>query len=83
MAAVKTALSIDESLFERAEALAEELEIPRSRLFSMALEEFLSRHDAKKLLKQLNDVYRDTVPTDEEERAARRAKHREMVRGTW
>lgn len=83
MATVKTALSIDESLFARAEALAEELEIPRSRLFSMALEQFLRHHDAKKILDQLNVVYADEIPVGDEDAAARREKHREMVEGTW
>ncbi len=83
MATIKTALSIEESLFERAEALAEELEIPRSRVFSIALEQFLSRQDAKKLLNELNAVYSDAVARDEDEEAARRAKHRGMVEGTW
>ena len=83
MATIKTALSIDESLFERAEALAEELEIPRSRVFSLALEQFLRRHDARKLLNQLNEVYSDAVEVDEDEAVARRAKHRGMLEGTW
>ncbi len=83
MATVKTALSIDESLFERAVALAEELGVPRSRVFAMALEQFLRQHDANKLLEQLNSVYAEAAPVDEKEAAARRAKHREMVEGTW
>ena len=83
MATIETALSIEESLFERAEALAGELEIPRSRVFSIALEQFLSRHDTKKLLSQLNAVYSDAVVLDEDEEAVRRTKHREVVEGTW
>lgn len=83
MATVKTALSIDESLFERAVALAEELGVPRSRVFAMALEQFLRQHDANKLLEQLNSVYAEAAPVDEKEAVARRAKHREMVEGTW
>ena len=83
MATVKTALSIDESLFERAVALAEELGVPRSRVFAMAHEQFLRQHDANKLLEQLNSVYAEAAPVDEKEAAARRAKHREMVEGTW
>jgi len=83
MATVKTAVSIDESLFERAEALADELAIPRSRVFAMALEQFLEQYDARKILEQLNAVYAEAAPVDEKEAAARRAKHREIVEGTW
>ena len=83
MATVKTALSIDESLFERAEALADELAIPRSRVFAMALEQFLERYDARKILEQPNSVYAETAPVDEEEASARLATHRKIVEGTW
>jgi metal-responsive CopG/Arc/MetJ family transcriptional regulator len=83
VATVKTALSIDESLFEQAEALAKELEVSRSRLFSMALEEFLRRHEAKETLAQINAVYSEFPPEDEEHRARKRQRHRELVEGTW
>jgi hypothetical protein len=40
---VKTAISIDKGLFEQAEAIAKELAISRSHLFTLALEQ-LSFH---------------------------------------
>lgn len=83
MATVKTALSIDESLFEQAEALAEELDVSRSKVFAMALEQFLQKHEGKKLLAQINSVYAEAHSADEKESSARRAKHREIVEGTW
>ena len=83
MATIKTALSIDESLFEQAEALAEELDVPRSRVFAMALEQFLRKHEGKKLLERIDAVYADAAMTDEKETSLRRAKHRELVEGTW
>lgn len=83
MATVKTALSINESLFEQAEALAKELDVSRSRVFSMALEEFLKRHEAKKILAGLNTVYPYAPGEGDEERSLKRAKHRELVEGTW
>ena len=83
MATVKTALSIDEALFERAEALAQELDVPRSRVFAMALEQFLRKHEGKKLLEQINSVYAEALSVDKKEASARRAKHREIVEGTW
>lgn len=83
MATVKTALSIDESLFEEAEALARELDVSRSRVFSMALEEFLKRHDAEKTLARINAVYADVPPENDADRTRRRAKHRDLVEGSW
>jgi antitoxin MazE6 len=41
---IKTAVSLEESLFKRVDSLSRELRISRSRLFSLALEEFVSRH---------------------------------------
>lgn len=85
MATIKTAVSIDEALFERAEALANELEVSRSRIFALALEQLLKRHQGKKLLERLNSVY-ETAGAERTEariRNARRAMHRALVRGTW
>jgi len=41
MAHVKTAISIEESVFLRIENLARELDVSRSRLFALAMNEFL------------------------------------------
>lgn len=41
MQTVKTAISIDKALFDRAEALARTLQVSRSRVFVLALEESL------------------------------------------
>lgn len=83
MATVKTALSIDESLFERAEALADELDVPRSRVFAMALEEFLRKYEGQKLMERIDAVYADEEKADEREATSRRTKHRELVEDSW
>lgn len=44
MAIVKASISIQESLLERVDALAEQLHLSRSQLFSRALDEFLEKH---------------------------------------
>jgi hypothetical protein len=80
---VKTAVSIEESLFERAEVLAEELQVSRSKVFAIALEQLLQRHEGKKLLEKINNVYAEPGVPDEKEADARRTKHREIVEGTW
>ena len=49
----------------------------------MALEQFLHEHEGKKLLEQINAVYTEALSVDKKESSARRAKHREIVEGTW
>jgi len=80
MANVKTGVSIRKSLFEQAEALARQMEISRSRLFTLALEEFIQRRHNQQLLERINVAYADE-PDVEEEAALRamRRKHRKVV----
>ncbi len=74
MANVKTAISIEEPLFERAEALAREMRISRSRLFVLALEDYIRRRENQRLLKEINEAYGDTP--DEVEQSLRRRMRR-------
>ena len=84
MANVKTAISLQQSLFEQVDALAQELEISRSRLFVLAVEAYIQRHHNRQLLEAINEAYAD-LP-DREEQALRhhmRQQHRQMVEGQW
>ena len=67
MTTIKTAVSIEESLFRRVEELAGELQVPRSRIFSMALESYIERYDTQKLIDILNVVYADGLTAEEKE----------------
>lgn len=81
---VKTAISIQESLFKEAEALACELEISRSQLFAMALENFIKQHENRQLLKQINAAYSDALNPDEQVYQTRmKDYHRRSVEGEW
>jgi metal-responsive CopG/Arc/MetJ family transcriptional regulator len=44
---MKTAISLSDTLYEKAEQTASYMGIPRSQLFAMALEEFISKHNGK------------------------------------
>lgn len=66
MNSIKTAISIKEPLFQRADNLARELNISRSRLFALALEEFLKRYENQKLLESINAAYSEP-PSEEEQ----------------
>ena len=84
MATVKTAISIRKSLFDQANNLAEELQVSRSQLFVLAVEEFIERRQNRKILETLNKVYSDTSDLDEETlREGMRRQHRQLVEGQW
>jgi len=53
MTTVKTAISLPASLFEQAETLAGEIQIPQSFLSEIALEEFIRRRENQQLLEKI------------------------------
>jgi metal-responsive CopG/Arc/MetJ family transcriptional regulator len=61
---MKTAISLSDNLFKKAEQTAKYLGIPRSQLFVKALEEFIIKHDGETVTKRINEVY-DKIHTDE------------------
>ncbi|MBC8159853.1 MAG: CopG family transcriptional regulator [Roseiflexaceae bacterium] len=65
MANVKTAISIEERLFERAEQLASEMKVSRSLLFTLAVEDFIRRRETQRIVERLNDVYGGEPDSDE------------------
>ena len=84
MANVKTAISLQESLFEQLETLASELHVSRSRLFALALEDYCRRHQNLKLLDRINQTYQEPSDPAEKKRLRKmRSQHRKAVEGTW
>jgi metal-responsive CopG/Arc/MetJ family transcriptional regulator len=84
MPTVKTAISLDKELYEEAEALADEQKVSRSRLYALALEEYLRRHESRLMLRELNAVYE--AGPDENERALTEGmarQQRRIVEGEW
>ena len=59
MANIKTAISMEKPLFEEMESLAEELDVSRSHVFTLAAREFIQRHKNQRLLDALNAAYDD------------------------
>ncbi len=55
---IKTAISIDEKLFEQVNMMASKLKVSRSYLFKTVIEEFIERHDNQQL-HHLNQSYED------------------------
>ncbi len=54
---MKTAVSLPDSLFRRAETAARRLRVSRSRLYATAIAEFLHRREANTVTQRLNDLY--------------------------
>jgi metal-responsive CopG/Arc/MetJ family transcriptional regulator len=65
MTQMKTAISIPQDLFQETDLIARELNIPRSQVITLALEEFTRRYQNKKLLEQINQAYEDPLTSDE------------------
>ena len=84
MANVKTAISINKTLFEQVNKLADELDVSRSHLFVLAVEEFIQRYENEQLLHQINQTYDDLPLADEEQiLLGMRPLHRKLVEGEW
>ena len=85
MSNVKASVSIEETIFEQAERLAERMQVSRSRLYSMALEMFIEKCESQQILQQLNQFYEEHPPDAEEERllGAMRRRQRRLVEGEW
>lgn len=84
MSNIKTAVSIKESLFKEAETLAKKLEISRSKLFAVALENFIRQQENRELLKKINEVYSQVFSPDEERyRKQIRDYHRRSLEDEW
>jgi predicted transcriptional regulator len=84
VAGVKTAISLGSATFARVDALARELKVPRSRIFALAVEEFLDRHDARSLMAAIERAYEEPPNAAEKRwRSAVRGKHRQLIQGEW
>ena len=67
MAIIKTAVSIESGLFKKAEKAAQNLKVSRSRLFALALENYITQLENLLILKKINSVYSDTADRQEQD----------------
>jgi metal-responsive CopG/Arc/MetJ family transcriptional regulator len=67
MTIVKTAVSIESELFKKAEDAAEKLNISRSRLFQLALANYISQYENLSILDRLNSVYSEKISEHEQD----------------
>ena len=61
---MKTAISLSNALFEKAEKTAQYMGITRSKLFVNALEEYIIRHNGDIITQKLNEVYNKINPDE-------------------
>ena len=62
---MKTAVSISDSIFLRAQKFQTNYNVSRSKLYSDALDEYLSKRENQDITAQLNSVYKQ-IETEED-----------------
>ena len=84
MQAIKTAISIEKNLFDQAENIARTMKVSRSKLFVIALQDFIEHRNNKEMLAKINAAYADEPDAAELilNKKSRR-QHRRIVEGEW
>ncbi len=82
MATVKTAISIEKSIYEQMDTLAKKSKISRSRLYALAAKEFILKNKNLEILKSLNTVYENLSET-EPIVAEMRPTHYKIIKDQW
>ncbi|MEI6806450.1 MAG: hypothetical protein WCK49_08100 [Myxococcaceae bacterium] len=54
---MKTAISLPDGLFERAEHMAHRMHVSRSNLYALALKSFLEKQQKETVTQELNSIY--------------------------
>jgi metal-responsive CopG/Arc/MetJ family transcriptional regulator len=54
---MKTAISLSDALYEKAEETAMYMGLKRSQFYAIALEEFISKYSGKMITEKINEVY--------------------------
>lgn len=78
MANVKTAISLEKPLLEQVDLTAQEMGVPRSHVFVLAVEEFLQRRQNEQLMETINKVYSEHPPTEREQAQIKEMKRHYM-----
>ena len=81
---MKTAISINDELLREVDETARLMKLSRSRLFALAVGEFLKRRRREEMLLRLNEVYANGVDPAEKRLVARiKNKLRPAVKERW
>ncbi len=85
MATIKTAISIDEGVFNEVETMTKKLHISRSQFFSQAARYMIDRKKNKELLQKINAVY-DCLQEGNDEKNQRNQERNyalKRIRNRW
>ena len=82
---VKTAISLQEELFKEFNKLASELHVSRSKLFVMAVQDFIKKKEGQNLLSQINNAFSDQPDSEETkiQSKMRRKQSKKLEREPW
>ena len=80
---MKTAISVDGELLNETDRAARELGLSRSRLISVALQDYLRHRRQEQITEQLNRAYSKPDPTEARAMKNMRAKFRSTIRDQW
>jgi len=78
---MKTAISIPDQIFVKAETLADDLGLTRSGLYVMAISELIARHQGVGVTDKLNEVY--SVENGRMDRALMAAQVSSLLATDW
>lgn len=79
---MKTAISMDDSLMEKADEAARDLGLSRSGLIAAAVRDFLRQRRRTKISEQLNQAYANE-PSVDERRLVRKLRTKLPVQDRW
>ncbi len=81
---MKTAISIDDGLLQEADETARRMGLSRSRLFALAVGDFLQRQRREQMLNRLNEIYADGMEAEEKALlTGMKRKLRRAVKERW
>jgi predicted transcriptional regulator len=81
---MKIAISIDDSLLQAADETARTMGLSRSRLFALAVDEFLQRQQREAMLLRLNEVYaKGSEPAEKRPLNGIKLKFRATLKDHW
>ncbi|MEA1921424.1 MAG: CopG family transcriptional regulator [Pseudomonadota bacterium] len=82
---IKTAISMQEELFKEVNKLASELHVSRSRLFVMAVQDFIEKKKSHDLLSQINNAFNDHPDSEEIkiQSKMRKKQARKLEKESW
>ena len=81
---MKTAISIDNGLLQQVDETARQMGLSRSRLFTLAVGDFLERRRREHMLLRLNEVYTSGMEREEERLLkGMKAKVRRTIKERW